>query len=106
MEKLQYFDKANYVLWKIYWQYCELFVALFYCTKFLYILLEVLLNFSRKFSLPAKKIHTYIYLLSHGIVSALENKELICHFRVYGKSAKSAQTGGQISINGSFKKSL
>ena len=80
------------------------FIVLSFCTfylKFCWIFPE---------SFPSLQIYIYIYIyiyiLSHGIMSALENKELICHFRVYGKSAKSAQTGGQISIDGSFKKSL
>ena len=72
------------------------FLLYFYCTKCLYILLEVLLHFSGKF--PCIQIN--LKLLSLEIVSALENKELLSRFRVYRKSATSAKTDGQISAEG------
>ena len=51
--------------------FCELFVALFVALS-VYILLEVFLHFSRKYSLRANKIG----IIFTWIVSALENKEL------------------------------
>ena len=38
-------------------------------------------------------------LFSPEIVSVLENKELLSHFRVYGKSATSAQTDRRITTD-------
>ena len=41
-------------------------------------------------------------LLSPEIVSVLENKELLSHFRVYRLSTTSAQTDGLITTDGSL----
>ena len=77
---------------KILYEYCAIFCWNLYCSKCLYILLEDLLDLSRKFSLQTKKIEYF----SPEIVSALENKELINHFKVFRKSATSAHMDGRI----------
>ena len=39
-------------------------------------------------------------LFSHEIIYALENNKLLNHFKVYRKSATSAQTNGRITTDG------
>ena len=73
--------------------FTSLFVALSIC---IFCLRETLLYFSRKISLHINKIG----IIFTEIASALGNKELPSHFRVYRKSASSSQTDGRIATGG------
>ena len=58
--------------------------------------------FSERFLCMQVKLEFF----SPGIVSALENKELLSHFRAYRKSATSAQTDGRITTDGPLNTGL
>ena len=91
METLHYLLKTKYVLYKIHHEYCALFVAL----VFVYFALKLCNIFAESFLCMQVKLE----LFSPEIASALENIKLLSHFRIYRKSAESAQTDQRITTD-------
>ena len=98
VEQFHYLVKTKYVLWKIHYQYWELFVGLFVVLSICTLYLKFCCIFSESFLCMQIKLA----LFSPEIVSALENKELQSHFRVYGKCATSTQTDRRIAADESL----
>ena len=96
MEKFHDLVKTKYVLLKIHYEYCEIFVALFVALSVCIFYFKICCIFPENFLSMEIKLE----LFSPEIVSYLQNKELVSHFRVYGKSAVSVQTARWITTDG------
>ena len=109
MEKFHYFVKTKYYkkylmnIVKVKVKYCKrtswmllTFYCTFRCTKCLYIFPKFWCVFKESFLSVQIKVELYW----PEIISALEDKESLSHFRVYRKSEADAQTDGRITTHG------
>ena len=81
LKKFNYLVKIKYVLQNIHNEHCALFNALFVALSVCVFYLVICCIFPESFPCIQIKLE----LFSFKIVSAVENKELLSHFRVYKK---------------------